>query len=221
MPAPADAKSRLVHPSAAPTQPVPEKVKIGAPESQKTYYRIDEGFPFALRGPGMLTFYVRGEAASGSTVRESLDVVLSGLEPYGEQRWSAQLKASSSSVFELARAGVPTGSKKIVMAMPAGVQNLTLTATSRSGRSVYARLLYEGPPLEDPAAKKKKPTSPWDVGTTLLMSSIYDDNICRYSDATLEDFRTGARPEKFEIETDDDMVLNLSLVEPPIASFRA
>lgn len=210
VPAPAGAKSVLVHPSAEVNQPKPEKVKIGAPQSQKTYYRIDEGFPFALRGPGMLTFYVRGEAAHGSAVRESLDVVLSGLEPYGEQRWSARLKASSSSVFEVAREGTPTASKKIVMAMPAGVQTLTLTATSRSGRSVYARLLYEGPPLEEPAAKQKK-TSPWDVGTTLLLSSIYDDNICRYSDANLEDFRTGTRPEKFAIETEDDLVLNMSL----------
>ena len=49
------------------------------------------------------------------------------------------------------------------------------------------------------------------MNTTLKFESIYDDNICHYSDATLEDFRRGEHPDEFAIETSDDLILSSAL----------
>ena len=177
---PARGAAKLVHPSTHVQTPAPEKLMIGKAGSRKTYYRIDTGFPFKLRGPGMLTMYVRGHATSAAP--ESVRVRLLGWDKYGEQSWRATLKPSKTSGFGGTIAGAPTGSKKITMAMPSGIQELTLVGSSHSGDPVYVRMLYDGPPLEAPAGAKpaetpaKKP-SPWRISTTVGLQAIYDDNI--------------------------------------------
>ncbi len=64
------------------------------------------------------------------------------------------------------------------------------------------------------AAKKKAPAEsgaasrPISFSGSAGLQSIYDDNILRSSSSTILEFRQGISPEKFKIETYDDMILS-------------
>ncbi len=55
------------------------------------------------------------------------------------------------------------------------------------------------------AARRK---AAWKLGATYMLGTIYDDNICRYSAQTLDEFRRGENPLQFAIETYDDVILD-------------
>ena len=61
------------------------------------------------------------------------------------------------------------------------------------------------------AAEREARDRRWNLNADFSLEVIYDDNICRYSDATLMEFRTGAKPALFAIETYDDLILNPTL----------
>ena len=46
---------------------------------------------------------------------------------------------------------------------------------------------------------------------TAALSGYYDDNLLEYSDAQLRDFEAGAHPDRFSLESRDDVVLQPSL----------
>jgi hypothetical protein len=55
------------------------------------------------------------------------------------------------------------------------------------------------------------------ISGSLVFQSIYDDNILRYSDGFIEDYRRNDPPEKFHVETYDDAILSPRL----FLTFRA
>jgi hypothetical protein len=149
--------AKLVRQTTLLTHPEAETVMLGAPGSRKTYYRADEGCPLVVRGPGVLDLYVRGHVAGAAADPETLAIRVTGFGRYGDQTWSAVLTPSKVSTFGGSRSGLPTDSKKISLAVPAGLQQLILTATSRSGNPTYVRALHEGPALNSGTSRRVRP----------------------------------------------------------------
>jgi hypothetical protein len=89
---------------------------------------------------------------------------------------------------------------------------------SKSSRSQNSRSVKSA---KTPAAKSAKKKSggriwgPFRVTGSFEFQTIYDDNIFRYSDQNISDFRHGIDPPKFRFDTYDDFIqsprLNLSL----------
>ncbi|MCK4414116.1 MAG: hypothetical protein KAY32_11275 [Candidatus Eisenbacteria sp.] len=199
-------------------------VPIGEPGNLKDYYHIDTGCPLLVRGRGELRFYIRGHADPEGAPPETLSITLSGLEGFPVQRWQKEVSVSSVSIFGDGRPGSPTGGKRITLAIPPGLHRIIVTGTSNTGGPVYAVFYYDGPPTEEPAtpesaaaepAAPKPPAgepkvkpSPWRLSGGFFFDVIYDNNICRYSDDSLAEFRAGTRPERYAIETEDDLILN-------------
>jgi len=218
---------------------------IGSAGDYKDYYRIDAGCPLLIQGPGPLRFFVRAHVDTAGAEPSEVTVVVSGLTGFADQTWTLAVKPSSAAEFGDGRAGGLTGGERVSLAIPSGLQGVTVTGTSDTGGPVYAIFYYEGPPVgqaetagaaeeepagevspqaraagagasraaeERPAAKRpaasKKARSPWTLTSDYSMGFIYDDNICRYSDASLTEFNLGLFPERYAIETEDDLIVN-------------
>ena len=226
-PAPADSARALSAEVLAP-------VSIGSKGDFKDYYRIDTGCPLLIQGPGMLRFYVRAHVDTAGPAPSEVTVVLAGLAGFPEQTWTRPVSPSRVAAYGDGREGRLTDGQKISLAIPGGLQQVTVTGTSNTGRPVYALFYYEGPPVAapgeaeaagaaagtpgaagaEPSATRpaepaaEEPESPWGLSSNFYLGMIYDDNICRYSDSTLEEFSAGTDPENFAIETDDDLIIN-------------
>lgn len=200
-------------------------VPIGKPGDYKDYVPIERGTRLQLYGPGTLTFYIRAHVSSQAAPPETVWVSLSGIAGLRDRRWTREVAPSPVSVYGDGRVGTPTGGKRIAVEIPAGLQRTIVMAASDSGDPVYAHFYYDGPPVppelllpEPPAAEaparpaepQRRP-SPWGFDADYSLDLIYDDNICRYSDATLEEFKSGAEPEHFAIEAYDDLIINNTL----------
>jgi hypothetical protein len=100
------------------------------------------------------------------------------------------------------RAGVPGGRSAQTQGgdldnPPAGTQATPLK-TPDSGKSLKEKLNLR-------------------VSGSVVLQTIYDDNILRYSDGFIEDFRRNDPPDKFHVETYDDAILSPRL----FLTFRA
>jgi len=198
------AAARTVRPGAS----GPAGVGIGKPGSFSTYYPIDQGCPLTIQGPGILSFYLRAHVPPEPPAPDTVWVTLSGLTGFPPQRWALQVKESRVSTYKDSRTGGVTGGKKITLAIPGGLQKIIVTGRSKANAPVFGKFSYDGPPVPKPKVVKPKPYWGIQANGDFSLEVIYDDNICRYSDDTLESFRQGDRPEKFAIESDDDLVLN-------------
>ena len=230
-PPPADSLSPAL---AAILAPVP----VSSAEETKDYYRIDAGCPLLIQGPGTLRFFVRAHVDTAGPRPTQVAVVFAGLTGYADQTWTLPVKFSRASKFGDARPGGLTGGERVSLGIPDGLQRVTVTGTSDTGGPVYAIFYYEGPPVgapsvtpgaaagaagekaaeEAPASKPRaggarRAKNPWTLSSDYSMGFIYDDNICRYSDASLLEFHDGTNPDLYEIETDDDLI-----VSPEIAA---
>jgi hypothetical protein len=82
---------------------------------------------------------------------------------------------------------------------------------SKTTRTPSARSTKDAPAVAK-EAKKKKPGSrtwgPFRVSGSFDFQVIYDDNVFRYSDQNLSDFRHGIDPPKFKLDTYDDLILS-------------
>ena len=186
-----------------------ERVSLGRGSSFKEYLRIDTPCPLPVMGPGILDFYVRGHMADGIAPPKSVTVTMDGLTGFPPQTWTETLSSARKNAYADGRAGIPTGGKKITLAIPNGYHRITVTGISDTGAPVYARFVYKGPPVPE-AGPPKKP-SPWKWAGAFEVGTIYDDNICRYSDDTLELFQSNASPEKFAITNKEDVILNFAI----------
>ncbi len=153
------ARADLVRATTLLGHPSPERVWIGDPGNRSSYYRADGGHPLIVRGPGVMDLYVRGTTAEGSSEPESLSIRMTGFGKYGDQSWSAMLERSGVSSFGGGLPGHPTGSKKITIAVPNGLQQLILTATARSGRPTYVRAYHDGPSPRSGPSRRVRPQS--------------------------------------------------------------
>ncbi len=186
-----------------------EPVPIGTENDYKDYERIDQGFPLKVRGPGRLRFYVRAHVGSDDPREQEIWVVVDGIEGREPARLHTRESISPVSRYGDGRSGVPTGSGKLTVRVPKGVHSLTLWGHSESGGPVYAVYYYNGPPV----------SYQWDVDSEVELEMIYDDNILHYSEDYLDDFRHGRYPEKFVVETYDDLIMHPTLsveVERPL-----
>lgn len=153
------ARADLVRGTTLIGHPAPERVWIGEPGDRSSYYRTDGGHPLIVRGPGVMDLYVRGTVAEGSSEPETLSIRMTGFGKYGDQTWSAVLDRSGVSSFGGGLPGHPTGSKKITIAVPNGLQQLILTATARSGRPTYVRAYHDGPAPDSGRSRRVRPKS--------------------------------------------------------------
>ncbi len=186
-----------------------ERAGIGSPGDFKDYLRIDTPCPLRIKGPGTLTFYVRAHIPPGED-ETTCAVSLKGLEGFPTQRWTLDLEASGSSVYADGRPGAPTSGGKVTLAVPTGTHGITVTASAGNGAPVHAVFYYDGPPLDAPGRKAKRP-SPWSFDGDITLGTVYDDNVCRYSHDMLNIFQSGLEPHKFAITNKEDVVLNTAV----------
>jgi hypothetical protein len=200
------------HP-AWPGEPVP----IGLEGEFRDYYRIDQGCPVHVEGPGVLRLFARAHVQPGRPEPQQLDVTITGLPGLGVQRWVDRLRPASTYRFGDGRPGFPTDARKILLSIPAGAHDLIVTGATDGGDPVFATFSRQLPPPPvveaAPAAEKapralRKPRSPWRVTGDLTLDTIYDDNIGRFSESTLAELRSGTNPEGFGIETEDDLIVH-------------
>lgn len=177
-------------------------VGIGQVEKFTDYYRIDQGARLRLEGPGLLRLFVRARVRPGHEEPGRVTVILDGLAGLGPQRWEEPLESSPRDIFADDLRGWPTRAVKVLCALPPGRHALTLRAETPGGDPVFASFGYQGPP--------PKP-NPWSLSGDVTLECIYDDNIARFSEATLEELRSGASPHEFGIETEDDLILHPAL----------
>ncbi len=191
-----------------------ERVPIGKGEDLKTYLRIDTPCPLRILGPGTLDFFVRAHIPPGGPQTVDATVTMSGIGSFDEQRWTVTLRASQTSSYGDDRPGGLTGGQKITVAIPADLHEVAVTATSSHGAPVYAIFYYSGPAAPDRGAARagaagaaKKP-SPWRLTGDFTLGTIYDDNVCRYSDPTLALYQSNREPWRFAITNREDVILD-------------
>jgi hypothetical protein len=213
------AATRLTPSSAETEQPLPP-IPIGKEDAFKDYFRIDQGCRLQIQGPGTLRFFVRAHVEPETIPPGTVSVTLDGLAGFPPQRWTVAVTPSRTSRYGDDRAGNPTGGKKITIAIPGGPHEISVSATSDIGGHVYAVFYYDGPPpptVQPPDTRKKttRKKTPkkekWVLHGNFFLETIYDDNICRYSEATLEEFRRGENPQNFAITTYDDLIFHATL----------
>jgi hypothetical protein len=199
-----------------------ERVPIGKDTDLKTYLRIDTPCPLRILGPGTLDFYVRAHIPPGGPEAVDATITMRGLTGFEEQRWVVALRLSRSSSYGDDRPGGLTGGQKLTIAIPPDLHEVTIKGTSSLGDPVYAIFYYSGPPAPPPgapaegasaapAAGSAKKASPWDLSGDFSLGTIYDDNVCRYSDATLALFQSNTEPWRFAITNKEDVLLDTQL----------
>jgi hypothetical protein len=193
-----------------------EPVGLAGIEDSRAYYRIDQGCPIRVTGPGLLRLFARAHAQPGRPEPQQLTVSITGLPGFGEQRWVDALRTASALRFADGRSGFPTDARKVVLRVPEGVHDLLVTGTTDGADPVYATLGFQLPaPPPEPVVKAtpkpkppRKPRSPWRVTGDLALETIYDDNIARFSESTLAELKSGVCPECYGIETVDDLIVH-------------
>ncbi len=213
-----EAAARVVKPDIPEGQPPLLPVRLGKTGDLKDYYPIDQGAQFTLLGPGTFYFFARADIPEGGIKPDSMRVTLDGLLGFDHQIWNLKMSSSRTSVYETGRTGKPTGGKKISLFIPKGMQTITIQGVSTTGGAAFGRFYYDGPPTPTAAelAEQKriaeKANRPvWKFASNSRMDVIYDDNISRISDDTIETLESGTRPEKFAIEKVDDMIIGLTV----------
>jgi len=192
-----------------------ERVPIGKAEDLKTYLRIDTPCPLRILGPGTLDFFVRAHIPSGGPPTVDAAVTMSGIRGFDDQQWTVSLSLSQTSSYGDDRPGSITSGRKITVAIPADLHEISVAATSSHGAPVYAIFYYNGPaapargaaPAGQAAGSSRK-ASPWRLNGSFTLGTIYDDNVCRYSDATLALYQSNREPYRFAITNREDVVLN-------------
>jgi hypothetical protein len=207
-------------------------ITIGAGESARDYYRIDrEACPLTLEGPGTLRIFIRADIPPGFDAPDSAWVTLEGLLGFPTQRWALGLTSPKGSSYPGGRKGRPTSAERIALIVPAGRNELRVSGTSDIGENLYAAFTYErvalpppvpeviAPPAETPATtrprKTPRPPAPppptWWFGINVGLGTIYDDNIMRLSDASIEEFRRNQSTMAAKLITYDDLILDAKL----------
>ena len=232
LPMAAEAKSRALTPDTVEGIPAPAPVPIGKEGNLKDYYRIDQGIQITVMGPGTFYFFVRADIPAGGEKPDSIRVTMDGLPGFDQQAWTYKLSTSRTSVYGDAHTGKPTGGKKTTLILPRGLQTLSVNATGTTGGETFGVFYYDGPPLPTPealaareeAARKAAKGPGWKFSGTFSLDMIYDDNIARFSDETLDELESGSNKDKFGIEIRDDFIWNPTLqieaVKPLIAKLR-
>ncbi len=189
---------------------LPARVGIGKDGAFKQYTRIDRGCSLKVCGPGTLRFFVRAHVPPDDSPPDTVVVSLSGLSGFPEQSWTVRVSPSRTSQYEGGLPGTPTGGKKITLAIPGGLHEITVVGQSNTGGVVYGIFYYNGPPMPEPttSTEKPQPSTRWRIGSNFTLGVVYDDNICRYSDDTLELFQSNQRSEKFAITNREDVIFN-------------
>jgi hypothetical protein len=219
----ATAGAITLEPAETPAGQAIERVPIGKGADTKTYLRIDTPCPLRILGPGTLDFYVRAHIPPGGPQAVDATVTMTGLTGFAEQQWILALRYAESSSYGDDRPGGFTGGKKVTIAVPAALHEVTVTATSSLGAPVYAIFYYNGPPAPPPGATGAGPSAPgepsvsaWQFNGDFTLGTIYDDNVCRYSDATLALFQSNTEPWRFAITNKEDVILD-SQIEAEVA----
>lgn len=176
-----------------------DPVELGRDTRFSDYYRIDQGCPLEVEGPGTLRFFARAHIAPDGPTPRDLTISITGLEGFGEQRWEEGLKRSKTWRYGDERPGGLTGGEKILLSIPPGKHHVTVTGTTETGGPVYARFYHQPPPKKE---------SPWTIDADFALDLIYDDNIGRYSHFSLEEFRSNERPDRYAIQSEDDWIVN-------------
>ena len=115
------------------------------PEDAREYYRIDQGCPVRVTGPGLLRLFARAHAQPGRPEPQQLAVSITGLPGLGEQRWVEPLRTASALRFGDGRPGFPTDARKVVLSIPEGVHDLLVTGTTDGTDPVYATFGFQAP----------------------------------------------------------------------------
>ena len=217
----------VCHPLGAATitlQPLGEVPTVGIGRTAKSYLVIArDPVVIPVVGPGTVTFYARVPMPTDTTDHRIGVLTIGGLTP-ADLDFPLEFLPSSSTGWADGRPGNPSAGTKSSFDVPAGEYSLKLRSVVPGGDPMLLILYYDGPaqpalpglmqppaPIQVPGAAAAKKVSPWSFRGGVGLDIIYNDNILTNSPEDLEAFIEGTSPWKFLQESNDDLVLGLSL----------
>lgn len=185
-------------------EPIPgghgETLRVG--DSRTAYRWLDDGQPneWVVEGPAWVRFLARPAGQAGPT-SYSLKV-----ERGGRTYRTYLLDSAPSRRARLAsRPNLAVGrANEVVFALGAGRHRLALRP------SPGLELLVRGQMARRDAGPLPGAVAPF-WSSRLRLASYYDDNILRYSEKFIERFENGRDPDRFRVESLDDVIQRLDL----------
>ncbi len=196
-------------------QQTPTLVPVGT--TAKQYLLLgSEPLTFRLLGPGELSGYARAHFAAEETAAKEGRVILMGL-PGVPATVNLEFKPSRKGGYADGRDGRPSSGRRLAWQVPEGEHVVEIRGDCPDGADIFVVLYYDGPPQPGvkPAvaapAKKKSSRSRYSFHQKVGLDFIYDTNFLGNSDDYLADWHAGIDPEKFIMNTEDDLVLAPSI----------
>ncbi|MEM7050263.1 MAG: hypothetical protein AAF604_11425 [Acidobacteriota bacterium] len=175
------------------------EVELAVGDERAIYRRLTADQPLVLNlaGPAWVRLLVR-PLGSGEVVSHDLTVRRDG-ESYRRYRLRSEPSRSSSLVGD---AYVTVGrANEVVLAVGEGRQELEILAPVAQGALVRAQIAERTTSVTEVATEV---ASEWRVRARL--ASYYDDNILRYSDKFIARFDAGRDPDRFRVDSLDDVI---------------
>ncbi|MCK4546460.1 MAG: hypothetical protein KAW17_03370 [Candidatus Eisenbacteria sp.] len=173
----------------------------------KEYFLVsgDQPAELDLEGPGTLRIFFRAHYPGKTKDLTTITARIAGVKKIKNLTVQAQVKRSSSAQYDDDRAGRPSGGGKVEWVIPKGTHLARITANASTGEPVYA-VFYHSTPKKTSSGGHRLGPFTW-KGKAYL-GFVYDDNPIHYSEDDLLQFRRSGNPDKFEIVTYDDLILN-------------
>jgi len=189
-----------------------ETAQVGTGEDGKDYLVIGpEGVEIPLRGPGVLSGWVRAHLPGPEPADRTVTVRVKGVPGLGPELVYA-FSPSSKWIYEDGRKGAPSGGKRFeTVQVPAGRHVLKLTP---EGGVLLARLTWESENAAAPEARsaaEAEPKNPWKTSVEFGLETIYDDNFLRYSGPFQDELLSGQYPHRFQADRIDSHIIAPSL----------
>jgi hypothetical protein len=173
----------------------------------KEYFLVsgDEAVELEIEGPGTLKIYFRAHYPTKTADLTTLTAQITGVKKVKDPTVQVQVKRSSSAQYDDDRGGRPSAGGKVEWEIPKGTHRAMITAKASTGEPVYGIFYYSGG-RQIPAGRHSYGPITWKGKA--YFGFVYDDNPIHYSPEDLYEFQMHENPDKFEIVTEDDLILN-------------
>jgi hypothetical protein len=193
-------------------QPITESTTIGV--GNRDYLVLGEDpVVVPLIGPGTLWGFARVGFAPGERGTRSATLVFQGISertmripldfrpPGGDTAWGEE------------RPDRPSGGRRFEIYIPEGVWNVRLSGRQTEPGFLTAIVYYDGPgqPRTTTHRGRTAKVNPWRYRNQFGLEVIYDNNILTMSPDYIDDFVHGRRPDRYQIDKYDDLIIAPSL----------
>ena len=173
--------------------PLPAETGIEVGGNVYSYHRADStgALTFDYDGPGSLRLITRfrfGADFSGDTTYQ-----LTIADGVAQSTYVLTSSPSKGAIYTDSDLYVPGIPRDIILDVPPGGRRYTVVVDAPYDGVVHVNPVFAS-------------TRTWDWKPEFSLSMVYDDNVCSYSDEEIDVFLDQVEPEKFRIETYDDLV---------------